>query len=97
MPASLASLHEIFDLSAGQRVAFDGRRVMNVIYPDLTETVVGLDRSRQSAEVVVEERDLLVESPQNLRQRRPPASVFPTVLSRANGRAAYLSLRFARR
>jgi len=36
---------------------------MNVIYPDLAETVIRLDSSRQSAEMVVEDRDLFVKSP----------------------------------
>jgi len=36
---------------------------MNVIYPDLAETVIRLDTSRQSAEMVVEDRDLFVKSP----------------------------------
>jgi len=94
----LASLHKIFDLSAAHRIAFDGRRVMKVIYPDLTKTVARLDSSRQSAEVVVEERDLCVESPQNLLKRWPSASVFPTILSHANGKGvADLSRRATRR
>jgi len=50
-------------LSAGHRVAFGGRRGINVIYPDLAETVIRLDSSRQSAEMVVEDRDLFVKSP----------------------------------
>ena len=66
-----SSFHQFLDLGARHCVAFDGGRVVNVVDPDLAQDRVGLDRSRKAAHARLEEGDFLIETCEDLPERRP--------------------------
>lgn len=75
----LTTFHQVSDLGTGHRIAFYGRGVVNVVNPDLSENLVGLDRSGETAQVAMEEMNFLIESGEDLLQGRPAPHAFPTL------------------
>lgn len=56
------ALDEVLNLSTSHGVAFDGRRMMNIIDPNRSEYLVCLDGPRQPAQARLKESDFLIES-----------------------------------
>ncbi len=63
-------VYKRLDLGSSHRVAFNGGGVVHIVDPDCAQDMIRLDGTGESAEVVMQETDLLVDESQDFLEGR---------------------------